>query len=113
MTITSFPPLIFSSSPLIFRRTTKATRTKEPGEPRDSEEEEEPLEVESHDNQQIADPKEQEILMCYNALSSDNNDVSCGYLTPKTSPFRHRKGDSAWAEQRVSKVKDFMDFSDD
>ena len=27
----------------------------------------------------------------YNALYSDSNDVSCGYLTPKTSPFRHRE----------------------
>ena len=38
----SFP----GSYPFIFRRTTKATRTRKPGEPRDSEEGEKPLEIE-------------------------------------------------------------------
>ena len=38
----SFPGLY----PFIFRGTTKATRTRKPGEPRDSEEGEEPLEIE-------------------------------------------------------------------
>ena len=38
----SFPGLY----PFIFRRTTKATRTREPGEPRDSEDGEEPVEIE-------------------------------------------------------------------
>lgn len=30
----------------------------------------------------------------YNVLYYDSNDVSYGYLTLKTSPFRHGKGDS-------------------
>lgn len=79
----SFPGLY----PFIFRRTTKATRTRKPGEPRDSEEGEEPLKAESHENQGS-----------YRKESGNYNLLhyvySYGYLTLKTSPFRHGKGDS-------------------
>ena len=97
------------------QKNNESQRTRKPGEPRDSEDGEEPLEAESHEHQR-SDPKEQEIIICYtiyNVLSYDSNDVSCGTDT-EDEPFPSQKKEILQAlrdsKQRARKVKDFIDF---